>query len=42
MGGPEAQLAPEVSIGGMLRVVKELTPASEPKLRTYDGSVHAW
>ncbi|KIW51852.1 hypothetical protein, variant 2 [Exophiala xenobiotica] len=42
MGGPEAQIEPEVSIKGMIKVVEELKPSSEPKLRTYDGSVHAW
>ncbi|KIW16725.1 hypothetical protein PV08_03914 [Exophiala spinifera] len=42
MGGPDARIEPEVSIAGMIKVVKELTPASEPKLRVYDGSVHSW
>lgn len=42
MGGDGAILEPEVSIGGMLKVVHGLKESDNGKFFTYDGSVVPW
>lgn len=42
MGGPQATLSPEESIGGMLKVIGGLTPAETGRYYAHDGAVLPW
>lgn len=42
MGGQEAPLSPETSVGGMRRVIGSLGPNSTGKFFAYDGSIVPW
>ena len=42
MGGPNAPLTPEKSIGGMRKVIESLKPEDSGKSLLYDGSTVAW
>ncbi len=42
MGGPEATLAPEESIAGLLRIIDGLRPQDTGKFCNYDGGMLPW
>jgi NAD(P)-dependent dehydrogenase (short-subunit alcohol dehydrogenase family) len=42
MGGPEAQIEADVSIGGMLKVVNGLEESDSGKFYRYDGEIVPW
>ena len=42
MGGPNAMLPVEQSVGGLRRVIGKLTPADSGKFLNYDGAEIAW
>jgi NAD(P)-dependent dehydrogenase (short-subunit alcohol dehydrogenase family) len=42
MGGPEANLSPAESIGGMLRVIDGLAPADTGRFFSHDGETIPW
>jgi len=42
MGGPEATLAPEESIAGLLRIIDGLRPQDTGKFFNYDGTALPW
>jgi NAD(P)-dependent dehydrogenase (short-subunit alcohol dehydrogenase family) len=42
MGGPDAPLAPEISIAGMRKVIAGLTPEKTGQFFAYDGTVMPW
>lgn len=42
MGGDDADITPEESVTGMLKVIGGLKASDEMKLRVYDGSVLPW
>jgi NAD(P)-dependent dehydrogenase (short-subunit alcohol dehydrogenase family) len=42
MGGPNAQLTPEESVGAMRKVLDKLKPADTGKLYDYDGTTREW
>ena len=42
MGGPNANLSPEESVGGMLKVIENLTPEQSGKFFDHTGAEVAW
>lgn len=42
MGGPEAPLTPEASVGGMLRLLDGLTMDHSGRFFTWEGQEHPW
>lgn len=42
MGGPNAHLAPDESIGALVRTMDAITPATNGKFLNYDGKPIAW
>jgi NAD(P)-dependent dehydrogenase (short-subunit alcohol dehydrogenase family) len=42
MGGPEANLSPEESIAGMMKVIDGLTPADTGSFQSWDGGTRKW
>jgi NAD(P)-dependent dehydrogenase (short-subunit alcohol dehydrogenase family) len=42
MGGPNAKLSPEESVGGMLRLIAKLGPEDSGRFYNYDGREYPW